>query len=112
LGPDYVEHRRWRKAVQDGHRFLGTWGAKAEILGWTARDLFGLHTPPKNPHPSYRRLSRYDETGLIWLLKGCEVLALTAMIATIRRPTGSTTTYRKHSTPTPSALRDGLDGLQ
>ena len=110
--PDHVEHGHWRKAVQDGHRFLGTWGAKAETLGWTARDLFGLHTPPENPHPSYRRLSRYDETGLIWLLKGCEVLALTAMIATIRRPSGSKTTYRKHNTPTPSALGDGLDGLQ
>ena len=110
--PDHVEHSRWRKAVRDGHRFLGTWGAKAETLGWTARDLFGLHTPPENPHPSYRRLSRYDETGLIWLLQGCEVLALTAMTATIRRPSGSTTTYRKHNTPTPSALGDGLDGLQ
>jgi len=110
--PDHVEHGHWRKAVQDGHRFLGTWGAKAETLGWTARDLFGLHTPPENPHPSYRRLSRYDETGLIWLLQGCEVLALTAMTATIRRPSGSTTTYRKHNTPTPSAPGNGLDGLQ
>ena len=110
--PDHVEHGRWRKAIQDGHRFLGTWGAKAETLGWTARDLFGLHTPPENPHPSYRRLSRYDETGLIWLLQGCEVLVLTAMTATIRRPSGSTTTYRKSNTPTPSALGDGLDGLQ
>jgi hypothetical protein len=108
--PDHVEHGRWRKAVRDGHRFLGTWGAKAETLGWTARDLFGLHTPPENPHPSYRRLSRYDETGLIWLLKGSEVLALTAMTATIRRPSGSTTTYRKHNTP--RAPGNGLDGPQ
>ena len=110
--PDHVEDDRWRQAVEDGHRFLGTWGAKAETLGWTARDLFGLHTPPENPHPSYRRLSRYDETGLIWLLQACEVLALTAMTATIRRPSGSTTTYRKHNTPTPSAPGNGLDGLQ
>jgi hypothetical protein len=109
---DHVEHGRWRKAVRDGHRFLATWGAKVETLGWTARDLFGLHTPPENPHPSYRRLSRYDETGLIWLLQRCEVLALTAMTATIRRPSGSTTTYRKHQTPIPSAPGDGLGGLQ
>jgi hypothetical protein len=39
--------------------------------------LFGLHKPPVKPHPSYRRLSRYDETGLIWLLEGREVVALT-----------------------------------
>jgi hypothetical protein len=81
-------------------------------LGWTANDLFGLHTPPENPHPTYRRLSRYDETGLIWLLNGSEVLALTAMTATIRRPSGSTTTYRKRNTPTPIAPDDGLDGLR
>ena len=30
-----------------------------------AADLFGLHTPPAKPHPTYRRLSRYDCTGLI-----------------------------------------------
>ena len=110
--PDYIETERWRRAVVDGRHFLSTWGEHAQALGWTARDLFGLHTPPENPHPSYRRLSRYDETGLIWLLQGCEVLALTAMTATIRRPSGSTTTYRKSNTPTPSALGDGLDGLQ
>jgi hypothetical protein len=109
--PDHVEDGRWRHVVQDGRRFLATWGAQALALGWTVGDLFGLHTPPENPHPSYRRLSRYDETGLIWLLQGCEVPALTAMTATIRRPSGSTTTYRKH-TPTSSARGDGLDGLQ
>jgi hypothetical protein len=100
--PDYIDHDRWRHAVEDGRHFLSTWGEHAQALGWTARD----------PHPSYRRLSRYDQTGLIWLLQGSEVLAITADTATIRRPSGSTTTYRKSNTPTPSALGDGLDGLQ
>jgi hypothetical protein len=50
---------------------------QAEALGWTAKHLFGLHKPPNRPHPSYSRLSRYDETGLIWLLGGREVVALT-----------------------------------
>jgi hypothetical protein len=75
--PDQVDHDRWRQAVEDGRRFLATWGERADALGWTARELFGLHTPPENPHPSYRRLSRYDATGLIWLLEGREVIALT-----------------------------------
>ena len=66
--------KRWRRAVEDGRRFLATWGAQALALGWTVPDLFGLHSPPENPHASYRRLSPYDETGLIWLLKGCEGL--------------------------------------
>jgi hypothetical protein len=88
---------------------LATWGEQAEALCWSSSDLFGLHTPPENPRPSYRRLSRYDETGLIWLLEGCEVLAVTATTATIRRPSGSTTTYRKKNTPAPGALGDSLD---
>jgi hypothetical protein len=58
-----ITSERWRQAVADGGRFLATWGGRAQALGWTARDLFGLHKPSENPHPTYRRLSRYDETG-------------------------------------------------
>jgi hypothetical protein len=97
--------------VEDGNRFFAQWGGHAEVFDWTARDLFGLAPVPDNPHPSYRRLSRYDETGLIWLLEGCEVLALTANTATIRRPSGSTTTYRKNNTPAFGGPSDSLDDL-
>ena len=61
--PDLVLVDRWQAAIEDGRRFLARWGDQAEALGWTARDLFGLHTPPAKPQPSYSRLSRYDETG-------------------------------------------------
>ena len=64
---------------------------QAEALGWTSRDLFGLHKPPDKPAPSYRRLSRYDETGLIWLLRGRPVVALTAKTAAIQSSAGSVT---------------------
>jgi hypothetical protein len=57
--PAYVPEGRWRQAIEDGQRFIGEWRNLALALGWTARDLFGLHTPPEKPHPSYRRLSRY-----------------------------------------------------
>jgi len=90
---------RWQQAVEDGRRFLATWGKQAEALGWTARDLFGLQTPPAKPHPSYSRLSRYDETGLIWLLRGREVAALTETTASIRSAAGNITIYRKHNKP-------------
>jgi hypothetical protein len=82
--PTYVEANRWQQAVEDGHRFLRQWGDKAAALGWTAQDLFGLHTPPEQPHPSYQRLNRYDELGLIWLLCGRPVVALTATSAAIQ----------------------------
>jgi len=66
--PDMVGVTPWRQAVEDGRRFLAAWGEQAAALGWTARDLFGLHTPPAKPAPNYRRLSRYDETGRLQLL--------------------------------------------
>ena len=93
--PDLVPADRWQLAVDDGRAFLARWGGQAEALGWTARDLFGLHTPPAKPHPSYNRLSRYDEIGLIWLLCGRPVVALTVATAAIRSSSGSITIYRR-----------------
>jgi hypothetical protein len=84
--PALVPVERWQRCVKDGSRFLALWGEQAESLGWTSVDLFGLHTPPERPHPSYSRLSRYDCTGLCWLLQGCPVVALTEDTATIRNP--------------------------
>jgi hypothetical protein len=93
--PAHVEPGRWQQAVEDSKRFLAQWGEQAEILGWSTRDLFGLHEVPASPHPSYRRLSCYDRTGLIWSLQGSPVVALTESTAAIRMPTGSILTYRK-----------------
>jgi hypothetical protein len=87
--PDLVPVDRWQAAVDDGRRFLARWGEQAEALGWTAKDLFGLHQPPANPHPNYSRLSRYDEIGLIWLLRGREVVALTEATAAIQSSTAA-----------------------
>jgi hypothetical protein len=75
--PDYVAIGRWQRCIGDARRFLRSWGSQAEALGWTAKDLFGLHEPPSNPHPSYSRLSRYDEPGVLWLLLGRPVVAIT-----------------------------------
>jgi hypothetical protein len=107
--PDLVPVDRWRAAVQDGQRFLARWGDQAEALGWTARDLFGLDRPPEKPHPSYSRLSRYDETGLIWLLQRREVVALTDATAAIQSSTGAITTYRRFNKPALGPLGDSLD---
>jgi hypothetical protein len=68
---------------------------------------------PDRPRPSYSRLSRYDLTGLVWLLQGRDVIALTADSATIRNPiTGNVTTYRKHSKPAYGPWNDSLDDLE
>jgi hypothetical protein len=110
--PDLVPVGRWQAAVEDGCRFLARWGEQAEAFGWTARDLFGLQMPPAKPHPSYSRLSRYDETGLIWLLQGREVVALTETAASIRSAVGHITIYRKHNKPALGPLDDSLEDLK
>jgi hypothetical protein len=97
--PDLVPADRWQQAIADGRAFLARWGDQAHALGWTAKDLFGLLTVPEHAKPSFNRLSRYDETGLIWLLDGRKVLALTAETAAIHNPSGSITTYRRHHKP-------------
>jgi hypothetical protein len=111
--PALVPVERWRQCVKDGSKFLAVWGEQAESLGWTTADLFGLHTLPAKPHPSYNRLSRYDCTGLCWLLGGRPVVALTEATASIRNPaTGSITTYRRFNKPALGPLGDTLDDLQ
>jgi hypothetical protein len=109
--PDHIEVADWQQAVADADPFLAAWGARAELLGWTARDLFGLHRPPARPHPSYSRLSRYDETGLCWLRDGRPVTLLSSTSAVIQNPTGNVTTYRKDRRPALGPVGDSLDDL-
>jgi hypothetical protein len=89
--PDRVDSDRWRQAVEDGRRFLAEWGEQATALGWTAADLFGLHlTVP---------LARYDGMGLVWLLRGRRVVALTDTDAKIKTETGAVTYRRARGAP-------------
>jgi hypothetical protein len=100
--PDHVSIVDWQHAVEDGRRFLPRWGKQAEALGWTPDDLFSLAEPPARTHPRYRRLSRLDCTGLIWLLHGRPVVALTADTAAIGTRSGGTLTfYRQRCDPCP-----------
>jgi hypothetical protein len=110
--PNLVPADRWQQSVEDGRAFLARWGNQAEALGWSPRDLFGLQKPPAKLHPSYTRLSRYDETGLVWLLQGREVVALTEATASIKGTTGNITIYRKHNKPALAPLGDSLDDFK
>ena len=65
---------------------------------------------PSDPQPIISRLSRYDETGLIWLLRGRPVVALTATTAAIQGATGILT-YRKLNKPALGPLGDSLDDI-
>src|SRR4051812_34589881 len=84
--PAIVPVDRWQQAVADAGAFLATWGAQAEQFGWAPEDLFGLH--PTAP------LARVDMMGLLWILQGGRVIALTTNAAVLsggfrlyRRPT-------------------------
>jgi hypothetical protein len=110
--PDHVDAADWQQAVTDGRAFLSRWAEQAEALGWTTADLFGLASVPEQPAANYRRLSRYDLTGLLWLLRGRPVVALTATTAAIQTPSGSILTYRRHRKPALGPLGDSLDDME
>jgi hypothetical protein len=67
--------------LHDAARFLDRWSSTAHAMGWTALDLFGVH--PTRP------AVRFDVMGLLLLMQGGEVTALTEESAAIRRPSGA-----------------------
>ena len=87
-GPaDWLSHEQWRGLLSDAENFLTRWGGAAHLLGWTSLDLFGVH--PIAP------AARFDVMGLIPILNGAEVLALTSQTATMRRVSGAVLNFRR-----------------
>jgi hypothetical protein len=91
--PSDVPPRRWRQFLEDASRFLGGgFAAQAAALGWEPYDLFGCNRD--------RPFARIDQAGLLWLLNGDRLLALTENTATIETRTGARHTYcRKPNEP-------------
>jgi hypothetical protein len=96
---------------------------KADMTRTAIRNLFGRHRSTqrlvkrsRSWRPKGRSRMESKTTGgrpsELWLAKGCEELALTATTATIRRPSGSTTAYRRNNTPAPTSPGGSLDDLQ
>ena len=79
---------RWQRFIEDCESFrrLG-WANLAEAFGWEPLELFGCDRE--------RPLARYDRMGLLWLIQGRRLVALTADSATIDTLTGSLQTYRR-----------------
>ena len=92
--PASIRAPRWQQIIADADRFLGDWAAKASALGWETVDVFGAH--PTHP------IQRLDCAGLILLLRGDALLAITAVTARIRSRSGAETTYYRR--PQPSAV--------
>lgn len=83
--PNSYSDAAWQTLIDDGGRFLDAWARQAAALGWDAADLFGVH--PKAP------AARPDCMGLVPLIGGGAVVAITEATARIRFPTGSEQTY-------------------
>jgi hypothetical protein len=84
----YPQHA-WQQLILDAERFLDDWAPQASALGWPAWELFGCHC--RAPWGQIQGM------GLVLLLRGDEIAALTATEAVIRTPTGAHQTYRRKS---------------
>jgi hypothetical protein len=88
--PADVPPTRWLRFINDCGQFLDDmWAAKAAALGWGPVELFGCD---RN-----RPFSRVDQQGLLWLLNGRRLVALTAESGIIETPSGGRLTYRRVS---------------
>ena len=85
--PPVVDSDRWQRLKADAEVFLGKWGAQAARLGWPPTDVFGMNAT--------KPFERLDAAGLVWLLNGRPVVALTASEAVIQCSTGSRQTFRR-----------------
>ena len=91
LSPSRVPHHwpaaTWPLFVADAETFCRDWAEKAFLLGWADWELFGCH----------RRApwGRIQGMGLVLLLQGKALCALTATEAVIRTASGVRQTYRR-----------------
>ncbi|MFD1610826.1 hypothetical protein ACFSCW_03310 [Sphingomonas tabacisoli] len=66
---------RWNALVNDAAALFNAWALQALRLGWTERDLFGVH-PSLRPHHQVLN-------GLAWRCDGFRVIALTEHSASL-----------------------------
>ena len=85
--PASCSAERWETLREDAYTFLRDWAARAHELGWTALDLFGVH--PVKPWV------RFDRMGLVPILDGARITALSDIEAVIEKPSGARVTWRR-----------------
>jgi hypothetical protein len=85
--PGDMPQPRWEQIINDAGLFLDRWAGEALALGWTGLHLFGVH-----PAKPYRAIYY---AGLVSLLNGRPVIAITANTATIDCGQGIHQTYSR-----------------
>ena len=87
---------RWQQVIDDAGHFLDRWAPQASALSWRKLDVFGVH--PEKP------IERFDAAGLVWLLRGAEVVAIAEMTAKLRTASGVVQTYARRDPEHPEAV--------
>ncbi len=102
--PDWTDDG-WKTLQEDALRFLRELAGQAHRLGWDALDLFGTHrTAPT---------VRFDCMGLVVLLQGRPVVAITEDSAAIKAASSGTLTFRRRAaSPVEQCLVWKLKGYQ
>jgi hypothetical protein len=84
--PCDIPPMRWLRFIDDCGRFLDDgWAARSEALGWGPLDLFGCNRD--------KPFARISQAGLLWLLEGRKLVALTADTAAISAISGGQLTF-------------------
>jgi hypothetical protein len=78
---------RWQQVIDDGGLFLDRWASKAAALGWDDASVFGVDSKA----PGWR----LDHAGLVVLIDGADVTAITDRTAILRLRTGSVQVYHR-----------------
>ena len=94
--PTSCPDARWQTLREDAYHFLRDWAAQAHGLGWTTLDLFGVH--PVKPWV------RLDCMGLVPLLQGRRITALSESRAEFRDHGGGKLMYRRAHTRCPAEV--------
>jgi len=88
--PGDVPQKRWRQFVDDVGLFLDAWATHAAALGWRPHELFGCDRD--------RPFARIGRAGLLWLLNGNKLIALSESTAMIELKSGERHTFRRKTT--------------
>jgi hypothetical protein len=95
--PCDVPPKRWLRFIDDCGRFLDDgWATRAAALGWGPVDLFGCDR--------IKPFARLDQAGLLWLINGRKLIAVTSDTAVISAPRGGSLIFYRRQLATGGVL--------
>lgn len=87
--PAAYTQKRWEQILNDGGLFLDRWKTQVIALGWRPVDVFGVCPDA----PTWR----YDRMGVVALLEGRRVFAITSNAVKISGNGGTTLTFFRNT---------------